>query len=126
SITGGFVYRGCRMPDLRGRYFYSDYCAGFIRSFQGVSGGDAQDVQDHTSAPFPGGTFNVSSFGLDARGELCIADLGRGSRRAVSPSKASSNCRGQLSAARARERSSSHARAPAMPRATSPAWAAIL
>jgi len=83
SITGGFVYRGCRMPDLRGRYFYSDYCAGFIRSFKGVSGGDAQDVQDHTSALFPGGTFNVSSFGLDARGELYITDLGGGSDGAV-------------------------------------------
>ncbi len=31
SITGGFVYRGCRMPALRGTYFYSDACAGFIR-----------------------------------------------------------------------------------------------
>ncbi len=34
------------------------------------------------------------------------------SARAVSPSKASSNCCGQLSAARARDRSSSHCRAP--------------
>ncbi len=83
SITGGFVYRGCRMPDLHGRYFYSDYCAGFIRSFKGVSGGDAQDVQDHTIALFPGGTLNVSSFGLDARGELYILDLGGGSNGAV-------------------------------------------
>jgi hypothetical protein len=46
--------------------------------------------------------------------------------RAVAPSKASSNCFGQLSAARARDRSSSHWRAPSMPRAMSPAWAAIL
>src|SRR5438034_924042 len=52
SITGGFVYRGCRMPDLRGRYFYSDFCRGFIRS---LSGGDPATAQDHTAALFPGG-----------------------------------------------------------------------
>jgi cysteine-rich repeat protein len=82
SITGGFVYRGCRMPDLRGRYFYSDFCSAFIRSFKGVSGGDAQDVQDHTTALAPGGGLSidaVSSFGEDARGELYITDLGSGS-----------------------------------------------
>jgi len=45
---------------------------------------------------------------------------------AVSPSKASSNCLGQLRAARARERSSSQCRTPARPRAMSPACAAIL
>src|SRR5438093_246757 len=49
SITGGFVYRGCRMPDLRGTYFYSDYCSAFIRTFRGVSGGDAQNLADRTA-----------------------------------------------------------------------------
>src|SRR5947207_6482614 len=80
SITGGFVYRGCRMPDLRGRYFYSDFCRGFIRSFRG--GGPAT-AQDHTAALFPGGRLNVSSFGLDARGELYVVHRGGGSDGAV-------------------------------------------
>ena len=80
SITGGFVYRGCRMPDLRGRYFYSDFCRGFIRSF---SGGDPATAQDHTAALFPGGRLNVSSFGLDARGELYVVHRGGGSDGAV-------------------------------------------
>jgi hypothetical protein len=77
AVTGGFVYRGCRMPDLRGRYFYSDFYTAFIRSFMGVSGGDAQSLQNHTAALDPPGTVainNVSSFGEDARGELYIAD----------------------------------------------------
>jgi cysteine-rich repeat protein len=77
AVAGGFVYRGCRMPDLRGRYFYSDFYTAFIHSFMGVSGGDAQDIQDHTAALDPPGTAtigNVSSFGEDARGELYIAD----------------------------------------------------
>src|SRR5437773_1526299 len=80
SITGGFVYRGCRMPDLRGRYFYSDFCSGFIRSF---GGGDPQTGEDHTTALFPGGTLNVSSFGLDPRGELYVVHWGSGSDGAV-------------------------------------------
>jgi len=80
SVTGGFVYRGCRMPALHGRYFYSDFCSGFIRS---LSGGDPGTAQDHTAALFPGGTLNVSSFGLDARGELYVVHLGGGSDGAV-------------------------------------------
>ncbi|HYR96397.1 MAG TPA: PQQ-dependent sugar dehydrogenase, partial [Candidatus Binatus sp.] len=77
AVTGGFVYRGCRMPDLRGRYFYSDFYTAFIRSFMGVSGGNAQDLQNHTAALDPPGSAqinNVSSFGEDARGEIYIAD----------------------------------------------------
>jgi hypothetical protein len=68
------------MPDLRGRYFYSDFCSGFIRSF---GAGDPGTAQDHTAALFPGGTLNVSSFGLDARGELYVVHRGGGSDGAV-------------------------------------------
>ena len=81
SITGGFVYRGCRMPDLRGTYFYSDYCSAFIRTFKRVSGGDAQNLADRTADLAPGGGLvidSVTSFGEDARGELYIADYGTG------------------------------------------------
>ena len=80
SITGGFVYRGCALPDLHGRYFYSDYCGAWLRSFQGVSGGDAQNLLDHTADVNPtigGFTIDdVTTFGEDARGELYIADQG--------------------------------------------------
>lgn len=79
SITGGFVYRGCRMPDLQGTYFYSDYCSAFIRTFRGVSGGDAQNLADRTADVDPGGALSidsVTSFGEDARGELYVADQG--------------------------------------------------
>lgn len=73
SVTGGYVYRGARLPALRGRYFYSDYCAGWIRSFV-EQGGAVTDPRDHTSALNPAGL--VSSFGEDARGELYVVTLG--------------------------------------------------
>ena len=82
-ITGGFVYRGCRMPDLRGTYFYSDFCAAFVRTFRGVSGGTAQELADRTADVVPRGGLSidrVSSFGEDARGELYIVDYGTGAR----------------------------------------------
>jgi hypothetical protein len=65
------------MPDLHGTYFYSDFCAGFVRSFTGVLGGDAQNLQDHTDdVDPPGGPSlgNVTSFGEDARGEIYVVD----------------------------------------------------
>jgi len=77
SITGGYVYRGCKMPDLRGTYFYGDYCTAFIRTLQVVSGA-ATNLQDRTAdLAAGGGSINsISSFGEDARGELYICDLG--------------------------------------------------
>ncbi|GIW41450.1 MAG: hypothetical protein KatS3mg076_2027 [Candidatus Binatia bacterium] len=77
SVTGGYVYRGCRMPDLRGTYFYADWCAGFVRTFEIGPGGLAQNHADRTADLAPGGgrsIDNVTSFGQDARGELYIAD----------------------------------------------------
>jgi cysteine-rich repeat protein len=77
SITGGFVYRGCALPDLHGTYFYSDFCTAFIRTLR-VAGGVAQDHHDRTAdldPPGPVAIDAVSSFGEDARGELYIADL---------------------------------------------------
>jgi len=78
SITGGYVYRGCRMSGLSGRYFYADFCAAFIDSFK-VVGGVLTDHQDYTTELAPGGgaTINqITSFGEDARGETYITDRG--------------------------------------------------
>ena len=75
SVTGGFVYRGCALPDLHGTYFYADYCAAFIRTFEGVAGGVAQNQADITADVDPSNALgNVSAFGEDARGELYIVD----------------------------------------------------
>ena len=78
SVTGGYVYRGCALPDLRGQYFFGDYCTAFIRSFA-LQDGIVTGLQDRTAALAPGGGFTISSvtsFGEDARGELYIVDYG--------------------------------------------------
>jgi glucose/arabinose dehydrogenase len=67
SITGGFVYRGAAIPGLRGRYFYSDYCRGFLRSFRYVNG-----VATEQRSWNVGDLGNVLSFGQDAAGELYV------------------------------------------------------
>jgi hypothetical protein len=67
SVTGGFVYRGGAIPELRGHYFYSDYCAGFLRSFR-YAGGVVTDEREWDV----GGLGSVLSFGQDAQLELYI------------------------------------------------------
>ena len=78
SVTGGFVYRGCALPDVHGTYFYGDYCSAFIRSFA-LAGGVATADADHTAELAPGGGLSIDSiisFGEDARGELYVVDQG--------------------------------------------------
>jgi glucose/arabinose dehydrogenase len=67
SITGGYVYRGSDVPAVQGRYFYSDFCSGFLRSFVYVNGvaTDARDWEVDTLG-------RVLSFGEDAAGELYV------------------------------------------------------
>ncbi len=77
SITGGYVYRGCAIPDLAGTYFYADYCSGFIGSFRTVNG-VVTDPQNRTAELTPaGGAIDfITSFGEDSAGELYIISHG--------------------------------------------------
>jgi len=72
SVTGGVVYRGCRLPGYAGTYFYADYCAGFVRSFR-LQNGVATDQRDWT-AMLSRGLDAPTSFGVDADGEVYIVD----------------------------------------------------
>ena len=67
SITGGYVYRGSAIPALRGHYFYSDYCNGWLRSFR-WDGAQATDQRQWQV----GDIGNVTSFGEDSAHELYI------------------------------------------------------
>jgi len=71
SITGGLVYRGQAMPALQGQYFFSDYCAGFLRSLRYASGAVAETIEWAA-----GDLGRVTSFGEDAAGELYITNSG--------------------------------------------------
>jgi glucose/arabinose dehydrogenase len=87
SITGGYVYRGCRMPALRGTYFYADYVKGFIRSFVLADGKAARERDLTSDLTPPNSTLHLSSFGEDARGELYLVDHRQGAIYRIIPRK---------------------------------------
>jgi glucose/arabinose dehydrogenase len=79
SVTGGVVYRGCRIPDLKGTYFFAEYVNGNIWSFRYVNGvkSDFQLRNSTLGTSAEGGVVNqVVAFGEDANGEIYIADHG--------------------------------------------------
>lgn len=69
SITGGYVYRGAAIPNLAGRYFYSDYCGGWVRSFRW----NGSEAVEHREWPTLEPPTAVATFGEDAAGELYLA-----------------------------------------------------
>jgi glucose/arabinose dehydrogenase len=68
SITGGYVYRGPRIPGLSGRYVYADYCSGKMWTL-GTSGGAPRDV---SSVAGDAGLKSIVSFGQDGSGILYV------------------------------------------------------
>jgi glucose/arabinose dehydrogenase len=63
SITGGFVYHGAAMPELRGWYLYGDYCSGRVWAL------NAHDVQGAPSIELANTGASITSFAADAQGE---------------------------------------------------------
>jgi glucose/arabinose dehydrogenase len=84
SITGGYVYRGRALgSEFVGRYFFADYVSRRVWSIaltiDGQGEAQASGLVEHTNEL--GGSNqlgNISSFGVDADGELYIASLSRG------------------------------------------------
>ena len=66
SVTGGYVYRGSRVPALVGAYVYADFCSGRIWALRHQGG---QVVAQREIA---GTRLSISSFGEDASGELYV------------------------------------------------------
>ena len=62
SVTGGYVYRGAAMPELRGWYVYGDYCSGRIWALDTASNTDPVLLAE------PG--HSISSFGVLPDGEI--------------------------------------------------------
>ena len=61
SITGGFVYRGARTTVPMGVYVYADYCTGEI-----------WQLQSGTNTLLLDSPLNITSFGEDEAGEVCV------------------------------------------------------
>ena len=83
SITGGYVYRGAALGgNYQGRYFFADFIQGRVWSIALAidSGGEARasDLIEHTNELGGSQLGNVSSFGVDADGELYVVSYSRG------------------------------------------------
>ncbi len=65
SVTGGYVYRGEKIPDLVGTYVFGDFCSGEI---WGYRNGETQILQSTD--------LQISSFGQDWNGELYVVGYG--------------------------------------------------
>lgn len=67
SVTGGFVYRGSRLPQLEGHYFFADYCSNTLWSLFEEEG--EWILENHGNHPGN----RITTFGEDHRGELYVA-----------------------------------------------------
>jgi uncharacterized repeat protein (TIGR03806 family) len=72
SVTGGFVYRGNLIPQLRGKYVFADYGSGRVWSIQSDQQGQ-QEIQLLVNA-----NNGISSFALDDQGEILLTNLPNG------------------------------------------------
>ncbi len=86
SITGGPVYRGSAIPSLDGRFIFADFCTNRIWS-AGYDPGGALRVEEHPIALYPAGTNLIltTTLGVDAAGEILVADYIDGSLYRIAP-----------------------------------------
>jgi glucose/arabinose dehydrogenase len=92
SITGGYVYRGSALgAGYRGRYFFADFITGRVWSLNltiDPQSGEAtaSDLIDHT-ADLGGSPLvaSLSTFGVDAAGELYLANHTAGTILRIRP-----------------------------------------
>jgi len=66
SVTGGYVYRGSRLPSLYGAYLYADFCSGRVWALRH----DGAQVAEQ--AEIAQGLTSISSFGEDPAGEVYV------------------------------------------------------
>ena len=85
SVTGGYVYRGKKVPALRGNYLFGDYCSGEIFA---VPVGMETPVTGNEPRVLRKSGMSISSFGEDEEGEVYVVDH-RGGLYRVGPPRAS-------------------------------------
>ena len=79
SVTGGYLYRGSRLPGLAGVYLYADYCKDDIRGLLRKPDGSIEEAS--LGITVPGGA--ITTFGQDADGELFVLSQAGGIFRLV-------------------------------------------
>ncbi|MBK8099069.1 MAG: PQQ-dependent sugar dehydrogenase [Planctomycetes bacterium] len=86
AVIGGYVYRGCAIPALRGTYFFADYVSDRIWSFV-YNGNAVTAFTDRTAELTVAGQTmtSPSSFGEDGCGELYICSLNGNSVHKIVP-----------------------------------------
>jgi uncharacterized repeat protein (TIGR03806 family) len=77
SLTGGVVYHGDQLPQLKGAYIYGDHSTGRIWGIKH----DGQQVTWHKLLADT--QFNISGFGIDSRGELLVLDHQAGGKGGI-------------------------------------------
>ena len=68
SVSGGYVYHGTAIPELTGTYVYGDFVSGRVWAL------DFEDPEAPVNALL-GRLTHVSTFGVDADGELLVASF---------------------------------------------------
>ncbi len=79
-VIGGFVYRGDDLYDLDGHYIFGDNGSGRIWALQRENDGNVRQME--LCAINASGKTGLSSFGLDADGEVLLLILGEGNTEA--------------------------------------------
>jgi glucose/arabinose dehydrogenase len=76
SITGGYVYRGERQPELVGAYVFGDYCSGLVFTLQVDEGTVTPKVVLESG-------LSITAFGTDEDGEIYVASIDGSIQRVV-------------------------------------------
>lgn len=71
SVTGGYVYRGPSIPELDGRYIFSDFCSSQVWSMRaGPTPGGLRDISSSLGMRLP--SAGVRGFGEGSDGRLYV------------------------------------------------------
>lgn len=75
SITGGYLYKGLEIPEIKNHYFFADYCTGKILSVK-YDTLEEYDWTEMLMKTISSKKIYISSFGLDGNNEIYIVDHG--------------------------------------------------
>ncbi|MCA9040333.1 MAG: PQQ-dependent sugar dehydrogenase [Planctomycetaceae bacterium] len=79
SITGGYVYRGDSLPELKEAYIYCDYATGKVWGLRYVDGKVTWNEELADSS------YGIATFGVDHQNELYLVNYGGGELLQLEP-----------------------------------------